>query len=589
MRRRDPVKKSKLMNETNQNSEPGAGRPRRRHWAAPHVFRLLKYWFSLVAQPFLAVVFIVTIAFLFGYAQRSFNWFNDARSSEATADAGVDSLYACSMLCVFVKAPGRCPVCGMELQEIEMTGDPKDVFGVTIEPAARRLSNIKTVAALNLPFAREIEALGKITYDETSEATISAYVDGRIVDLLVDYTGAKVIKGQELAVLYSPDLYSDQVGLLSAKKALQESKSDRSILKNANQRMYENSRQRLIEFGIPESEIDVIEERGKPDSRVRIVAPMSGTVVDKLIDEGKYIKTGMPILKIADLSKVWLILKMFPEETNNLKIGQSVTVSIQSQAGQQFVGQVSFIDPVIDSRTQTVNVRVVIPNDSGLIKIGDYGKAKIQSSSVQTEAMVVVPREAVLINGDDSVAYVETERNRFEFRKVEIAEISGDKITLANGIKPGEMVVASGVFMLDSTFNIQGKVSIIDPTRGDGKLPRKSPANRGKQISDDEQKEIDASFTSLSTEDRKLAELQVICPVSEVRLGTKGMGTPIKVDVKGNSIMICCEGCKSGALEEPEKYLEILMKYHQGHVNNPNHSIEPHSSATSSAKTGASK
>ena len=130
-------------------------------------------------------------------------------------------------------------------------------------PLPRRLSNIKTVAALNLPYTKEIEALGKITYDETSEATISAYVDGRIVDLLVDYTGAKVTKGQELAVLYSPDLYSDQVGLLSAKKALQESKSDRSILKNANQRMYENSRQRLIEFGIPESEIDIIEERGK--------------------------------------------------------------------------------------------------------------------------------------------------------------------------------------------------------------------------------------------------------------------------------------------------------------------------------------
>ena len=577
------------MNETNLNSESVAERPHHRRRAASHVFNITKYWFRLVAQPLLAVVFIVMIAFLFGYAQRSFNWFNDARSSEASVDTGVDSLYACSMLCVFVKAPGRCPVCGMELQEIEMTGDPKDIFGVTIEPAARRLSNIKTVAALNLPYTKEIEALGKITYDETSEATISAYVDGRIVDLLVDYTGAKVTKGQELAVLYSPDLYSDQVGLLSAKKALQESKSDRSILKNANQRMYENSRQRLIEFGIPESEIDIIEERGKPDSRVRIVAPMSGTVVEKLVDEGKYIKTGMPILRIADLSKVWLILKMFPEETSNLKIGQSVTVSIQSQAGKQFAGRVSFIDPVVDSRTQTVNVRVVIPNDSGLVKIGDYGKAKIQSSSVQTETMVVVPREAVLINGDDSVAYVETERNRFEFRKVEIAEISGDAITLANGIKPGEMVVASGVFMLDSTFNIQGKVSIIDPTRNEGKLPRKSPANRGKQISEDEQKEIDASFTSLSAEDRKLAELQVICPVSEVRLGTKGMGTPIKVDIKGSSIMICCEGCRSGVLEEPEKNLKILMKYHQASVNNPYRSSEASSSGTAPGKSEALK
>ena len=102
-----------------------------------------------------------------------------------------------------------------------MTGDPKDTFGVTIEPAARRLANIKTVAALNLPISKEIEALGKITYDETSEATISAYVDGRVVDLFIDYTGAKVTKGQELAMLYSPDLYSDQVGLLNAKEALE--------------------------------------------------------------------------------------------------------------------------------------------------------------------------------------------------------------------------------------------------------------------------------------------------------------------------------------------------------------------------------
>jgi hypothetical protein len=143
--------------------------------------------------------------------------------------------------------------------------------------------------------------------------------------------------------------------------------------------------------------------------------------------------------------------------------------------------------------------------------------------------------------------------------------------------------------MLDSTFNIQGKVSIIDPTRNEGKLPRKSPANRGKQISEDEQKEIDASFTSLSAEDRKLAELQVICPVSEVRLGTKGMGTPIKVDIKGSSIMICCEGCRSGVLEEPEKNLKILMKYHQASVNNPYRSSEASSSGTAPGKSEALK
>ena len=214
----------------------------------------------------------------------------------------------------------------------------------------------------------------------------------------------------------------------------------------------------------------------------------------------------MPILKIANLEKVWLMLKMFPEDTSNLRIGQSVAVAIQSQAGQTFEGQISFIDPIIDTRTQTVNVRVAIPNDSGLIKIGDFGKAKIQASAIRTETMVVVPREAVLINGDQSVAYVETERNRFEFRKVQISQIMGDQITLSSGIKPGEMVVASGAFMLDSTFNIQGKASIIDPNRGD-RDPRDSTSytddrdDTDENISKEDRKEMEASFTSLSPSD----------------------------------------------------------------------------------------
>ena len=186
------------------------------------VLRFIAYWFKLIAQPALAIVFVLGMAWLFGYAQRNFNWFNDAATSVADAEAKEDTLYACSMLCVFVKAPGRCAVCGMELQEIEVKGDPKDIFGVTIDPTARRLANIKTVAALNVPVSKEIEVLGKIAYDETSEATISAYVDGRIVDLLVDFTGAQVKKGEPLTVLYSPDLYADQVGLLNAKKLLDE-------------------------------------------------------------------------------------------------------------------------------------------------------------------------------------------------------------------------------------------------------------------------------------------------------------------------------------------------------------------------------
>ena len=541
------------MSEFTQNESPQS--PTHKHPWIKGVFQFLAYWFKLIVQPALAVLFVLGMAWLFGYAQRNFNWFNDAATSVADAEAKEDTLYACSMLCVFVKAPGRCAVCGMELQEIEVKGDPKDIFGVTIDPTARRLANIKTVAALNLPVSKETEVLGKIAYDETSESTISAYVDGRIVDLLIDFTGAQVKKGEPLAILYSPDLYADQVGLLNAKKLLEENSSSSERTIAANRRLYESARRRLAEFGLPTAQVDEIEQRGEPDSNIQITSPMSGTCVEKLVKEGDYIKTGMPILKLADLSKVWLMLEMFPEETSNLQLGQSVTITIQSQVGQKFEGTISFIDPMVNPKTNTVNVRVEIPNDAGLIKIGDFGRAKIKTNHPADQNMVVVPRGAVLLNGSDSIAYVETEAGRFEFRKVEIAEIMGDKILLSTGIKPGEMVAASGVFMLDSTFNIQGKVSLIDPNRAARK-------NQAKLAEGEEAREIKEAFSKLNAEDRELAEGQVICPVMEVKLGSAGMGTPIRVELPDRDVLICCEGCRKKLVAEPEKYYVILDAYH---------------------------
>ena len=133
-----------------------------RGWS--RTFRFVAYWFNLVAQPILAVAAIVGLVFLFGYAQKNHQWFNNARTSQSDEVVEEDAMFACSMLCAFVKAPGRCPVCGMELQKVEPQGDPKDLFGVTIDPTARRLSNIKTVAALNMPISSQSEALGRITY-----------------------------------------------------------------------------------------------------------------------------------------------------------------------------------------------------------------------------------------------------------------------------------------------------------------------------------------------------------------------------------------------------------------------------------------
>lgn len=145
------------MNQITQSQPAGNS-----HQSMPHkngLFRLGGYWLKLVLQPALAVLILIGLAWLFGFVQRNYDWFSDAATSVQESDGDENTVYACSMLCVFVKAPGRCPVCGMKLQPIDVAGDPKDVYGVTIEPAARRLANIETVAALNIPLDNDIEVL----------------------------------------------------------------------------------------------------------------------------------------------------------------------------------------------------------------------------------------------------------------------------------------------------------------------------------------------------------------------------------------------------------------------------------------------
>ncbi|MGI9515696.1 MAG: efflux RND transporter periplasmic adaptor subunit [Pirellulaceae bacterium] len=563
-------------------------------------------WFKLFAQPVIAVAIIALVVFAFGYAQRM-GFFTSA-DSQTTQSAETDdgTEYVCPMLCVPPsKVPGRCPVCAMELQARKVSGDSKDIYGLTIEPAARRLSNIQTAMAASIPLVRQVRALGRIGEDETSQATISAWVDGRLEDLMVDFTGAEVTEGQALAVLYSPELYSAQIELLEAKKAMENETTGRQRIADANRRMYESARQRLLEFGLPESQVAEIERQANPENRIRIVSPISGTVTEKMAVQGDYVSTGTPLFKVVDLSQVWLLLEMFPEEANLIRYGQSVSVTLQSQAGRKFEGRVAFIAPQINTQTQTVSVRVVISNEAGLIRIGDFAQARVYvdvtagghvldqvydsglagkwisprhphivrdepgqcplcgddlvpavdfgfvATPPERPNSVVVPRSAVLMSGEESVAYVETEPGRFEFRQVETGQVVGEQVAIISGINPGEMVVVSAPFTLDAAFNMAGKPSLIDPTRA---IDRDQSHE---QASDQQQAAIDKALSELSEADQALVRAQKFCPVADYPLG--GMGTPVKVMIEDQPVFLCCDGCRDTLLKDPEPYLAKLQ------------------------------
>jgi len=479
-----------------------------------------RWWVKLVVQPLLLLAAGAALIVGLGVAQKA-GWISAGGGGGGEQAAVADTrTYICPMLCVPPQiGPGRCPTCEMELVPATSGSGPSDSKSIHVDPAARRVANIHTVAVKSAPLVRTLRAIGELNYDEGSLKTISAYVDGRLDHLYADYTGVVVAKGDHLALVYSPRLYSGQVELLLAKKARDASQSS-SLQRviHSNRDMYESTKQRLIELGMTEEQIDLLEIAGEANSRMHLCAPISGTVIKKYATEGQYVKEGQAIYELADLSTVWLMLELFPEDAATIRYGQKVEAEVQSLPGRKFTGRVAFVDPTVDPIKRTVGVRVVIPNDKGLLRVGDYAKATIQVPLAGGESqgdiydpelankwisprhphvvesspgkcrvcgiglvpastygftkepgnngeVLVVPRNAVLMAGSDSVLYVETEPGRFEIRNVVLGGRSGDQIVVLKGLEEGEQVAVSGNFLIDSQMQLAGNPSLIDPTK----------------------------------------------------------------------------------------------------------------------------
>ncbi len=450
-----------------------------------------------------------------GIAQR-IGWLRavDENSTGAVATEA-ESIFTCPMH-PQIRQPGagRCPICGMELVSAASGAADLNDFSVKIEPAQRRLANIQTAKVEVGPLEATLQTVGAIAIDESRQATIAAYIDGRLERLFADYTGVDIAKGDHLAILYSPQLYAAQVEYLEARRALQAA-GGLAAVRQAQEALAANTRQRLREFGVTEEQMAELERTSKAQSRLTIYAPQGGTVVEKMAIEGNYVKAGDPIYRIAELSTVWLMLQLFPEDATRVRFGQRVEATVQSLPGETLLGRVAFIDPIVDPQTRSVRVRVELLNEDGRLRPGDYAEARVTlpigpqghvydsdlagkwispmhpqivrespgqcpicgmdlvptseygfvEGPVPRPESIYVPRSAVLMAGGNSVVYVETEPGRFEVRPVTVGPVLRDKIVVLDGLKAGESVATAGNFLIDSQMQLAGKPSLMDPTR----------------------------------------------------------------------------------------------------------------------------
>lgn len=315
---------------------------------------------------------------------------------------------------------------------------------VTLDARRRQLIGVKKALAEYRDMTQPIRAVGKIAYDETRMTDISLKFDAWIGELHADYIGKKVEKGEPLFTVYSPELLSAQQEYLELKKR---SGAPSSLLSAARKRL------RLWDMGA--IEIAAIERQSEPFDFVIIRAPQSGVIVRKNIVEGTSHRAGMTLLRIADLSEVWVEADIYESDLSLVSNGMSAEVTLPHASGDPMAGTVSFIYPFFDKATRTGRVRLQLANASGLLKPDMYAEVRLNAN---VGRRLAVPEEAVIISGKKRFIFEDIGEGRLAPRRVTTGRRANGYIEIIEGISEGDCVVTSGNFLIASESRLKAGI-----------------------------------------------------------------------------------------------------------------------------------
>jgi Cu(I)/Ag(I) efflux system membrane fusion protein len=305
------------------------------------------------------------------------------------------------------------------------------------------------------PLVREIQATGIVAYDQARQAKVTAWVAGRLDRLLVTSVGQPVAKGQPVAEVYSPDLVAAQQEFLLALRSRDQFKnSSIPSIAQGGEGLVVSARQRLKLLGVTDEQLARLEKEGQPNIRLAIHSPLSGVVIEKLVQEGQYVNVGEPLFAVADLSRVWVELEIYESDLAAVKVGQPVSVTATSYPGRTFAGRVAFVYPFLDPKTRTVKARVELANPGLLLKPEMYVTASLTMHLGET---LTVPVTAVIDTGPRKVVWVRIKQGVFAPREVKLGARSEDKVQVLSGLLRGDVVAASGGYLIDSEAQLSGQ------------------------------------------------------------------------------------------------------------------------------------
>ncbi len=381
--------------------------------------------------------------------------------------------YTCTMHpSVHQDAPGKCPICGMELVPVKKKDAGSSATPLTdarssapgqpsefVVPVERQQQIGVTYATVErTPLHHSIRAVGMVEADLQRHWAFVARVDGYVQQMFVTSPGEVVEKDAPLISIYSPDLITTEREFVMLLRMRDEAKT--SDARRGPERLIAAAKSRLEQWNVTPDQIAKLEHDRAPNETLILRSPFRGVVQEVPAHQGVNVKVGDHLVDVADLSLVWVWAEFYENELSMLKQGQKLEVTTKVYPGEKFEGQIAVINPFLDSAKRTARVRIDIANPDYKLQPGMYANAELGMNMGEG---LTIPSGAVMPTGTRSIVFVDKGAGKLEPRIVQLGQQYDDRFEVKSGVAEGERVVASANFLIDAESKVQGALKDFEP------------------------------------------------------------------------------------------------------------------------------
>jgi Cu(I)/Ag(I) efflux system membrane fusion protein len=355
-----------------------------------------------------------------------------------------DEFYTCSMHPQIMQdRPGKCPICGMELIAVEKRkGSNADA--IMLSDQQIQLGNIQVDTIGKGVVADETVLTATLNVDETKSTTVSARIAGRIEKLYYKNLGDHVSKGSRLYDLYSEELNNAKQEYILALEKQQT--LDNSIMDFKE--LVQGAKNKLLLWGMSEGQVSDLAKTKKASTLTSFYSGAEGYVTSIESREGDYVSEGGTIVKLADLSSLWVEAQAYTSQLSEIDRGGKAIVRL-TNIGKEITGNIQFVNPEINPDTRINLIRISVPNPANQLKPGMPAYVVLKNRQRNS---LVLPSEAVIRGEKMNMVWIQIEKNTFKSVMVEIGLESDERIEIKGGLKEGDVVVTTGAYLINSEY-----------------------------------------------------------------------------------------------------------------------------------------